>query len=441
MNSQSTLANATIALRDQHDYRAWFDQLQARCKAHKVWDQVNPDSATAPMAEPIEPEIPDISEYTPASALADGITPTRLSDLSSSGQRAYKDDLEIYKLYMEKYKVRYAAYKTESVNLQHIVALIQATVSQYLQRTCCSPDQPLKQWITNLQAEAGSTQDYERKIARTRYRMALKPPRSVTSWDIWLTEYNQAAKEAEVLQVPEVSQIKEVAEDFYMAVEKIAPSWVASHQFQLSALKESQSNQSRRDMINSFRQNMMISQPITRGRSQKVALVVEDSSHLTQEIKSTQVDGDARGTQRGDSHTYRLKRGIPYEPVLEEGAKSTQGKQYPQRGRGNLAKASAYGNSAKADASNPSKPIRLGTRSGPQCPACEMKHAIRDCFYVHPNKAPEWWKPNPRTAQFVELRLDHDTEFQSLIRAQSRPRIVSQAIKQSQTPQPETEDQ
>ena len=224
MSSQSTLVNATIALRDQHDYRAWYDQLQARCRAHKVWDQVNPDSAVAPMAEPTEPEIPDISGYTPASALADGLIPTRLSDLSSSGQRAYKDDLEIYKLYMEKYKVRSAAYKTELANLQHIVALIQATVSQYLQRTCCSPDQSLKQWITNLKAEAGVTQDYERKIARTRYRSALKPPRSATSWDTWLTEYNQAAKEAEVLQVPEVLQIKEVAEDFYTAVEKIAPS-------------------------------------------------------------------------------------------------------------------------------------------------------------------------------------------------------------------------
>ena len=58
--------------------------------------------------------------------------PARLSDLSSSGQRAYKDDLEVYKLQIESYKLKHAAYKTESASLQHIVVLVQSTVAPHL---------------------------------------------------------------------------------------------------------------------------------------------------------------------------------------------------------------------------------------------------------------------------------------------------------------------
>lgn len=462
MNHQSAPINATIALRDQHDYRAWYDQLQARCIAHKVWDQVNPDSAVAPMAEPIAPELPDISTFTPASSLAEGHVPARISDLSSSGQGAFKDDLEFYKLQMDKYKVRYAAYKTESANLQHIMALIQATVSQYLQRTCCPPDQSIKQWIANLQAEAGITQDYERKLARTRYRNALKPPRSVTSWDTWLTEYNQAITEAEVLRVPEVLQFREVAEDFYIAVEKIAPSWVASHQFQLQAqlhiqqaaqppvqqppvqqpaqLLTRRPDQARRDMIRSFRQNMIISHPITRGRSQKVALVIEESSYFTNE--ACQSEGDA---QQSDQRSKRknLKRSKPSSTGRSPGSAGAISGKLSSTGARSQSPGSARATPSKLSSTGARSqtPGSAGARKISLCPACDMRHSLQQCFYLNPEDAPEWWKPNQAIQRSVELRLDHDLDFQSLIRAQSRPRTRTPAIKQSQTPNLEELDQ
>ncbi|PZD24358.1 hypothetical protein A1F97_11142, partial [Pyrenophora tritici-repentis] len=196
--------NATVLLRDEHDYRAWYSQLQARCVTYNIWEQVNPDGTKLPLMEPFPPELPECADYAPSTGLPAGANPTRLSDLSSAGQRAYKDDLEIYKLKMEQYKTKYARYKTEITNLQHIMILVQSTVAVHLQRTCCPPDGSIRDWIKNLRAHVGITIETEREQARQRYYSALKPPRSANNWDTWLAEYNQAVTEAETLKISKI---------------------------------------------------------------------------------------------------------------------------------------------------------------------------------------------------------------------------------------------
>ena len=47
--------------------------------------------------------------------------------------------------------------------------------------------------------------------------------RSVLQWDIWLAEYDQAATEAEIYQVAELSQLNIITKDFLAAVNKVAP--------------------------------------------------------------------------------------------------------------------------------------------------------------------------------------------------------------------------
>ncbi|KAI1561825.1 hypothetical protein PtrEW7m1_011113 [Pyrenophora tritici-repentis] len=79
MTAQANQQNATVLLRDEHDYRAWYSQLQARCVTYNIWEQVNPNRTKLPLMEPFPPELPE------------------LLDLSLAGQRAYKDDLKIYK--------------------------------------------------------------------------------------------------------------------------------------------------------------------------------------------------------------------------------------------------------------------------------------------------------------------------------------------------------
>ncbi|KAL6173189.1 hypothetical protein ACJQWK_00751 [Exserohilum turcicum] len=153
MNAQSSPINATVILRDENDYRTWYNQLQARCEAYK--------------------------------------------------------------------------------------------------------------WIKNLKLEAGIAPKFEQEQTRNRYQNALKPPRSVNVWDLWLTEYSQAATEAEMLNVPEVSQINIITADFTSAVNKIAPIWAATFQ----ATGKDQPGLSRKDMMRRFREYMTLNHPVTRGRS------------------------------------------------------------------------------------------------------------------------------------------------------------------------------
>ncbi|KAG9375718.1 hypothetical protein A1F94_013667 [Pyrenophora tritici-repentis] len=215
MTAQANQQNATVLLRDEHDYRAWYSQLK---RALPLMEPFLRSSGVRRLRA---------IDWTPA-----GANPTRLSDLSSAGQRAYKDDLEIYKLKMEQYKTKYARYKTEITNLQHIMILVQSTVAVHLQRTCCPPDGSIRDWIKNLRAHVGITIETEREQARQRYYSALKPPRSANNWDTWLAEYNQAVTEAETLKVPDTTQFRSVAVDFMSAVNKIAPIWAATFQSQ-----------------------------------------------------------------------------------------------------------------------------------------------------------------------------------------------------------------
>ena len=435
MNASANQQTATVLLRDEHDYRAWYNQLEARCATYNIWDQVNPDGTKLPLTEPTPPELPDCAEYAPATGLPAGTVPARPSDLSSSGQRAYKDDLEIYKLKMEQHKVKFAKYKAEMANLQQIKILIQTTVAAHLQRTCCPPSGQIRDWVKNLKAQVGITIESEREQARQRYHNALKPPRSASNWDTWLAEYNQALTEAETLKVSETTQFRPVAVDFMSAVNKIAPMW-AMH-YQSSQLDQPGATQ--KDMMRRFREYMMLNHPITQ-RSRKGAFVVaEPSVFLAANGKADQNgDGDAQPVEVGNSQVRKRGRPRYQRTASEEGDRQAPGSSIPHRGRGKSAKAYAYSNSAQADAV-PGKTVIADAR-GPKCPACDMGHSLRDCFYVYSEKAPEWWEPNPRIAKLVELQREHDIEFQSLLRAQSRPRTRTPKPKNSHTPTPEIQE-
>ncbi|EDU46349.1 conserved hypothetical protein [Pyrenophora tritici-repentis Pt-1C-BFP] len=84
----------------------------------------------------------------------------RLSELSSSGQKAFKEDLKYYRMSIEQYK-----------SDQHYVLL-------HLLRTCCLLDKTLREWIANLQLTVGVDNETKKDQARERYLAALRPIRS-----------------------------------------------------------------------------------------------------------------------------------------------------------------------------------------------------------------------------------------------------------------------
>jgi hypothetical protein len=62
-----------------------------------------------------------VSKYTLAANIK---VPTRATELLVSRQKAFKEDLEYYKLLYKQYKSNYYKYKKQQTSLQQIVAFI-----------------------------------------------------------------------------------------------------------------------------------------------------------------------------------------------------------------------------------------------------------------------------------------------------------------------------
>lgn len=398
--AQSTNRDPTITLRDHTDYTGWFTQLQARCVVHNIWDKINPKSTVLETPKPLPVRAPLVTDYTPAVSID---IPTRPTELSSGGQKAFKEDLEYYKILLEQYKSDRHEYEKERTSMQQIVAFIQSTVSPHLLRTCCLPDKPLRQWITDLQLTVGVDEQIEQERARDRYLSALKPMRSVSQWDTWLAEYDQAATEAETYRVAELSQLNVITKDFLAAVNKVAPIW--STNFQDNG--RFATGMSRKEMMKRFREHMMMHHPLRSGKHR--AFMADDASFLAEGGATSQSnEGDAQHAESAPSSN----RGRPRNQRTA-GRKTTTLKRPSDQGP--------------------------ATTGGAKCPACGQRHNIRDCYYVNPDKAPEWWKPNETINELIDFKRQHDASFQGLLRGQSRTRSrTPNVIKQSHTPTPPT---
>ncbi|KAG9380525.1 hypothetical protein A1F94_009420 [Pyrenophora tritici-repentis] len=124
---------------------------------------------------------------------------------------------------MEQYKSDRHRYEKEQSSFQHIMTLIQSSVSPHLLRTCCLPDKTLREWIANLQLTVGVDDETEKDRARERYLAALRPMRSAAQWDTWLAEYDQAATHAETYNVPELSQLSTTTKTSWQPSIKLHP--------------------------------------------------------------------------------------------------------------------------------------------------------------------------------------------------------------------------
>ena len=129
--------NATIILHDQTDYATWLTQIQARCVAYNIWENIRRVTPVPFLLEPIQIRLPAFENYAPVAGIEEA---TRLSELSNAGQKAFKEDMEHYKMLTKQYKIDRYWYKTQQKSIQHVIALIQLTVTPYLQRTCCLLD-------------------------------------------------------------------------------------------------------------------------------------------------------------------------------------------------------------------------------------------------------------------------------------------------------------
>ncbi|KAI1508876.1 gag-pre-integrs multi-domain protein [Pyrenophora tritici-repentis] len=401
-----TTRDATVTLRDQSDYTGWMLQLQARCVAHNIWDKINPKSTTQPLREPKDIRIPVFANYQAAAGIGE---PERLSELSSSGQKAFKEDLEYYRMSMEQYKSDRHRYEKEQSSFQHIMTLIQSSVSPHLLRTCCLPDKTLREWIANLQLTVGVDDETEKDRARERYLAALRPMRSAAQWDTWLAEYDQAATHAETYNVPELSQLSTTTKDFLAAVNKTAPIWATNFQDNGRGAV----GMSRKEMMKRFREHMMINHPLRSGKH-KAAMAAYDGPYGST-LAGGEYDQELSGTPHSSKSAPSTKMKPGQTPLT-----TYRGRPRKQRRTGADPNTNVQAGSTKSTLKRSSEQDSF-TTAGVQCQACGQHHSIRTCFYLYPETAPEWWQPNETISELIKFRRIHDSSFQGLIRGQSRP--------------------
>ena len=215
----STLRDPMVILTDYTNFTSWMQQLRTRCEPLKIWELVDPEDNKKPRAKPLAPKPPEVENYQPNASRTsqsnddEHTAPTKPSDLSTAGQKAYKEDVEYYKMMLEAYKIHDREYREENANFEKVVLYIQASVSQHLQRNCCKPGESIRHRITSLMETVGVDKEDERDRARARYLQALKPMRHPSNWDTWLTEYDHAATEAEMNNVAEVQSTHDRSEE------------------------------------------------------------------------------------------------------------------------------------------------------------------------------------------------------------------------------------
>jgi hypothetical protein len=81
---------------------------------YNIWDKLNLKLTTLLTPKPLPVRAPDVADYTPAANIE---VPTRPTELSASGQKAFKEDLEYYKILLKQYKSDQHKHKKEQSSL------------------------------------------------------------------------------------------------------------------------------------------------------------------------------------------------------------------------------------------------------------------------------------------------------------------------------------
>jgi len=236
-----------IKLNGADDWKAFDNGFIARADAAHLWNEkINPDNVDAngiSQLKPFmtEPEEPDPTTYdkrimpgqaTPANSTRSSSTvatsaeqldpqgrPKNANEMTLESRTAYNSDYA-------KYVNRLARYREEDKNVKELKTWILDSVSDHLVDTACTPGKGLDIWYKELREQVGTTSAQVRKMARERYRAAVKPlnkpPRDMQKW---LMAWEEAISYAIKQDVADVAQAADWWDDFDRAVRSIAPTF------------------------------------------------------------------------------------------------------------------------------------------------------------------------------------------------------------------------
>lgn len=304
-----------------------------------------------------------------------------MTDLTEAGVKAFNLDLAWTKQLETSYNREYQAVK-------EITRWMMQTISPTYKTTCCPGGVPLWQWYQNLQDRCGQTSADEKMELRSQYKLALKPPKNNRDALTWIDKWESTMARGSQKGLVETQDTSAWVPDLLQAVKWLLPVWAATYK-QVNKGRIADGSLTFREIGNDLRQEFAVLDSHKARAKGAFATTYDGKDHGS--------NGDA---QAAEDHILRRR-----------GATGSHG------GRGGIKRTQTE-------------------RSERSCPACEMPHALANCYYVFPDKAYDGFKPRGHLQDKVEKALENDADLQSQVRTIKGPRSKSK----SKTPRPTKEE-
>jgi hypothetical protein len=205
----------SVVLRNQNDWRAWYDNVKTTAKARQVWEYVNPELLVQPF-EPMPPAEPGFH-----------LVKTGVTNITQFTAEEY----EHWKRLIKDHDRKNTQYEKNLRNLNAIKTLIRSSIARqhhhYIYGKLTAYEE-----LKALRNRFAPTDRERKKELKHRYQQLQKSPRS-TEVDSWLSNWEEIYAEGLEADLPAVKD--DPVEDFVNACERLNPEF---HQYWSNRLED-----------------------------------------------------------------------------------------------------------------------------------------------------------------------------------------------------------
>ena len=406
-----------VSLTGPADWDSWDHQFKIKAVAARLWEHIDQD-------EPLlkKPKMPLIELYQreanarppAASTRARPQTVEQPGESSQSGDQSQTiepDDDQVptgdltakaratLQLDMQYYTQAEKEFREQDGAVQKLKKWVTDTVVPHYVEVACGATESLAQWYRNLKEHVGISDIRSQISAREQYKEALKPLTKSKDWSNWLSNWEKAISLAQKKKVPEALSTTAWITDFLLAVRPIAEHWTTS--YRITQKKQIEKGLiTFREIANDFREEIGSMRFGQKGRVPTIAKGAFGPSFAGQDNPDQDATGDA---QRNSVEV-------------------------------------ASGRRARPSGKRTRLPDEDTSLSGRSCVACGLPHPVTRCYYVFPEKAPQWFVENPELRSAVESLLKSDSALQEQVRQLRTKRSRSTSANQLNKPKVVEED-
>ncbi|KAF7136939.1 hypothetical protein CNMCM5793_006643 [Aspergillus hiratsukae] len=376
-------SNESVILKSPKDWDTWNKQFRAKGERKDILGLIDGLENFR-----TRPKTPDPVNYhsqphntrnsTQASIL---ISDDPIAELSNEGRSAYQLAYTIY-------KDRRDQYDKQRALLDKLQTWMTNSVASSYAKACFHHNKTIKEWYNALKEQVGSNEYDIKRDIKDAYRRSVKPlskvPKDV---EFWITNWEQTMAKGLERDLSFATNIDDWFEDFLTAVNLIIPSWTEAYRLTKSSQVE-EGTLSYRTLANDFRKAVKASRPDAKSRVAKGSFGPTFAGQGTADESS---DSSINSVVEKRVKTRQNKTGKQSSQSTQDAERGSQSTQNTGRGK-----------------RRHSRITSLVTGSGPKCRACNQGHELQACYYIFPNKAPDWFTPKTSVQQRVEEKLKND---------------------------------